>query len=70
MFDPAYLASNEVCVNKQGRAIDIKGSALNTEIEKAMNLIGESLKVLPSSVSYLYLSIKQFLTRRQLCTCV
>ena len=34
---------------EQGRAI--AGSALNTEVEKAMNLIGESLKVLPSSVS-------------------
>ena len=41
------------CVlEQQGRAIDMnKGNhALNTEIEKAMNLIGESLKVLPSSV--------------------
>lgn len=41
-----------LCV-EQGRAIDIKGNALNTEVEKAMNLIGESLKVLPSSVSNL-----------------
>ena len=33
--------------------MDIKGNALNTEVEKAMSLIGESLKVLPSSVSSL-----------------
>ena len=47
-------AHGQLCshgVSTQGRAIDIKGNALNTEVEKAMSLIGESLKVLPSSVS-------------------
>lgn len=39
----------------QGKGIDTKGStnALSTEIEQAMNLIGESLKALPSGVRML-----------------